>query len=102
MRDEGCSWETIHHEYEGDYQDSRRQGCLAIPHTMRRFPECLMVDIGVLSVRPPPVEADEDRNFPEICVPNKYRAHEFIRRLWVTDKKRNKHLAHLLVTMVVK
>ena len=32
----------------------------------------------------------------EIGVPNKYRARQFICRLWVTDKKGNKHLATCL------
>ena len=54
------------------------------------------MDIGALSVGPPPVEADGDRNVTEIGVPNKYRARQFICRLWVTDKKGNKHLARCL------
>ena len=66
---------------------------MATPHTIRRFPECPIVDIGALSVGPPPVEADGDRNVVEIGVPNKYRARQFICRLWVTDKKGSKHLA---------
>ena len=69
---------------------------MATPHTIRRFPECLIVDIGALSVGPPPVEAEGDRNVEEIGVPNKYRAGQFICRLWVTDKKGNKHLATCL------
>ena len=54
------------------------------------------MDIGGLSVGPPPVEADGDTNVVEISVPNKYRARQFICRLWVTDKKGNKHLATCL------
>ena len=54
------------------------------------------MDIGALSVGPPPVEADEDRNVTEIGVPNKYRARQFICRLWFTNKKGNKHLATCL------
>ena len=52
--------------------------------------------IGALSVGPPSVEADGDRNVVEIGVPNKYRARQFICRRWVTDKKENKHLATCL------
>ena len=40
----GC-WETVQQEYEGDYQESRRQDCGATPHTIRRFPGCPIVDI---------------------------------------------------------
>ena len=69
---------------------------MATPHTIRRFPECPIMDIGALSVGPPPGEADGDRNVTEIGVPNKYRARQFICRLWVTDKKGNKHLATCL------
>ena len=69
---------------------------MATPHTIRRFPECPIVDIGALSVGPLPVEADGDRNVVEIGVANKYRAPPFICRLWVTDKKGNKHLATCL------
>ena len=69
---------------------------MATPHTIRRFPECPIVDIGALSVGPPPVEADGDTNVTEISVPNKYRARQFICRLWGTDKKGNKHLATCL------
>ena len=69
---------------------------MATPHTIRRFPDCPIVDIGALSVGPPPVEADGDRNVTEIGVPNKYQARQFIYRLWVTDKKGNKHLATCL------
>ena len=69
---------------------------MATPHTIRRFPGCPIVDIGALSVGPPTVEADGDRNVVEIGVPNKYRARQFICRLWVTDKKGNKHLATCL------
>ena len=65
-------------------------------HTIRRFPECPIVDIGASSVRPPPVEADGDRNVTEIGAPNKYRARQFICRLWVTNKTGNKHLATCL------
>ena len=76
--------------------------CVATPHTIRCFPECPMVDIGALSVGPPPVEADGDRNVTEICVPNKYRARQIFCRLLVTDNKGKKHLAHSIVTMVVE
>ena len=69
---------------------------MATPHTIRRFPECRIVDIGALSVGPPAVEADGDRNVTEIGVPNKYRARQFICHLWVSDKKGNKHLATCL------
>ena len=94
--DEDGSWETVQQEYQRDYQEKRRQDCVATPHTIRRFPECPIVDIGALSVGPPPVEADGDRNVEKIGVPNKYRARQFICRLWVTDKKGNKHLATCL------
>ena len=73
-----------------------RQDCVATPHTMRRFPECPIVDVGALSVGSAPVEADGDRNVTEIDVPNKYRARQFICCLWATDKKKNKHLATCL------
>ena len=66
---------------------------MATPHTIRRFPECPILDIGALSVGPPPVEANGDRNVAEMGVPNKYRARQFISCLWVTDKKENNHLA---------
>ena len=69
---------------------------MATPYTIRRFPECPIVDIGALSSGPPPAEGDGDRNITEIGVPNKYRARQFICRLWVTDKKGNKHLATCL------
>ena len=69
---------------------------MSTPHTIRRFPECPIHDIGALSVGPAPVEADGDRNDTEIGVPNKNRACQFICRLWVTDKKGNKHLATCL------
>ena len=49
-----------------------------------------------MSVGPPPVEADGDRNVTEIGVPNKYRARHFICGLWVTDKKENNHPATCL------
>ena len=69
---------------------------MATPHTIRRFPECWIMDIGALSVGPTPAEADGDGNLTEIGVPNKYRARQFICRLWVTDKKGNKHRATCL------
>ena len=69
---------------------------MATPHTIKRFPECPIVDIGALSVGPPPVEAEGDRNVVEISVPNKYRSRQFICRLWVTDKKGNKQVATCL------
>ena len=94
--DKDGSWETVQQEYEGDYQEYRRQDCLTTPHTIRRFPECLIMDIGALSAGPPPVDANGDRNVTEIGVPNKYRALRFICRLWVPDKKGNKHLATCL------
>ena len=94
--DENVSWETLQQEYEEDYQEKRRRDCVAIPHTIRRFPECPIVDIGALAVGPTPVEADGDRNVTEIGVPNKYGAGKFICRLWVTDKKGNTHLATCL------
>ena len=94
--DEDSSWETVQEEYEPDYHNQGRQDCVATPHTIRRFPECPIMDIGALSVGPPPVEMDGDRNVVEIGVPNKYRARQFICRLWVTDKKWNKHLATCL------
>ena len=94
--DEDGSWKTMQQEYEADCQEERRQDCAATPHTMGHFPECPIVDIGALSVGPPPVEADGDRNVVEIGVPNKYRARQFICRLWVIDEKGNKHLATCL------
>ena len=66
---------------------------MSTPHTIRRFPDCPIVDIPALSVGPPHVEADGDRNDTEIGVPNKYRARQCIFRFWLTDKKGNKHLA---------
>ena len=69
---------------------------MATPHTIRRFPECLILDVGALSVGRLPVEADGDRNVTEIGVPNKYRARQFICCLWVTDNKENKNLATCL------
>ena len=69
---------------------------MATPHTIRRFPECLIVDIGALSVGPLSIEADGDGNVTEIGVPNKYQARQFLCRLWVTDKKGNNHLATCL------
>ena len=70
--DEDGFWETVQQEYEGDHQEKRRQGCVGTPHTIRRFIQCPIVDIGALSVGPLPVEADGERNVTEIGVPNKY------------------------------
>ena len=64
------------------------------PTHPRHFRECPIVDIGALFVGPPSVEADVGRNVPEIGVPNKHRARQFMCRLW--DKKGNKHLATCL------
>ena len=69
---------------------------MATPHTIRRFAECSIVDIGALCVGRPAVGADGDRNVTEVGVPNEYRAREFVRRLWATDKKGKKHLATCL------
>ena len=74
----GGSWETVQQDYEGYCQDWRRQDCVATAQTIRRFPDCPIVDIGALSVGPPPVEADGDRNVTEIGAPNKYRARQLI------------------------
>ena len=68
---------------------------MATPQTIRRFSECPILDSGALSVGPPP-EAHQDRNVTEIGVPNKYPGRKFICRLWVTDKKGNKHPATCL------
>ena len=94
--EEDPSCKTVQQEYEGDYQEKRCQGCAATPHTIRRFPECPIVNIGALSVGAPPAEADGDRNVTEIGVRNKYQARQFICRLWVNDKRGNKHIATCL------
>ena len=75
---------------------------MATPHTIRRFPDCPIVDIGALSVGPPPVEADGDRNVTETGVPNKYRARQFICRLGLLTRRKTNTLLRVFLVMVVK